>query len=221
MESEGRADEGSAAVVLTAVLAGCGGGPEGPSAEKRAALDRWTRTADAACEKANDAIAERGWPVDLVDLDRLTVRAITDIEAASKAIRAQKPPAGSKEKVQPFVQSLEELDATMKQLSTATERFKIARLDKFLPKLGGSLQKVETRVEGARAPRVRGQRRAHLRARRGPRPGLRAAASRPGPQADATDQARSMRPLHRRRPRATSASSATSRTPTRAGSTTS
>ncbi len=134
----------SAAVVIMAVLAGCGG-PEGPSAqEKRAALDRWTRTADAACEKANDAIAERGWPVNLVDLDRLTVRAITDIEAASKAIRAQKPPAGSKEKVQPFVQSLEELDATMKQLSTATEKFKIARLDKFLPKLGGSLQKVET-----------------------------------------------------------------------------
>ncbi len=42
------------------------------------------------------------------------------------------------------MQSLEELDATMKQLSTATEKFKIARLDKFLPKLGGSLQKVET-----------------------------------------------------------------------------
>ena len=132
-------------VLLAAVLAGCGGGPDGPTAQqKRAALDKWTRTADAACEKANTSIAKRGWPVNLVDLDRLTVRAITDIQAASKTIRAQKAPAGSEDKVKPFVQSLEELDATMKRLSGATERFKIKRLDKFLPKLGGSLQKVET-----------------------------------------------------------------------------
>ncbi len=131
--------------LLTVGLAGCGGGPEGPSArEKRAALDKWTRTADAACEKSNKAIAKRGWPVNLVDLDRLTVRAVTDIGAASKTIRAQKPPAGSEKKVQPFVQSLEELDATMKTLSNTTERFKIAKLNEFLPKLGGSLQKVET-----------------------------------------------------------------------------
>ena len=67
-------------LLSAAVLAGCGGGPAGPTAtEKRAALDKWTRTADAACEKANDAIAKRGWPVNLVDLDRLTVRAIADV----------------------------------------------------------------------------------------------------------------------------------------------
>ena len=151
MGGDGRRKRGAvkalgAVVLLTAVLSGCGGGgPDGPTAqEKRAALDKWTRTADAACEKANKAIAKRGWPVNLVDLDRLTVRAITDVQAATKTIRAQKPPAGSEEKVRPFVQSLEELDATMKTLSNATERFKIAKLDKFLPKLGGSLQKVET-----------------------------------------------------------------------------
>jgi hypothetical protein len=131
-------------ILLTVGLAGCGGS-DGPTAQqKRAALDKWTRTADAACEKSNKAIAERGWPVNLVDLDRLTVRAITDVQAASKTIRAQKPPVGSKEKVRPFVQSLEELDAAMKKLSSNTEKFKIARLDKFLPKLGGTLQKVET-----------------------------------------------------------------------------
>jgi hypothetical protein len=90
------------------------------------------------------AIAKRGWPVNLVDLDRLTVRAVADVQAASKTIRAQKAPAGSEDKVKPFVQSLEELDATMKQLSGATEDFKIKRLDKFLPELGGTLQKVET-----------------------------------------------------------------------------
>jgi len=135
-----------AVIVLTAVLAGCGGGgSDGPTAqEKRAALDKWTRTADAACEKANTAIGKRGWPVNLVDLDRLTVRAISDVQAATKTIRAQRAPAGSEQKVRPFVQSLDELDAKLKELSTATEDFKIARLNRFLPELGGSLQKVET-----------------------------------------------------------------------------
>ncbi len=49
-----------AVTLLAAVLAGCGGGQSGPTAkEKRAALDKWTRTADAACEKANKSIAKR------------------------------------------------------------------------------------------------------------------------------------------------------------------
>ena len=132
-------------VLVTVALAGCGGGPDGPSAkEKRAALDKWTRTADAACEKANTSIAKRGWPVNLVDLDRLTVRALADVEAAYKTIRTQKAPAGSEDKVRPFVKSLEELDAKTKELSSATERFKLAKLDKFLPEFGGTLQHVET-----------------------------------------------------------------------------
>jgi hypothetical protein len=43
----------TATVLVTMALAGCGGGgPDGPtSQQKRAALDKWTRTADAACEK--------------------------------------------------------------------------------------------------------------------------------------------------------------------------
>ena len=132
-------------LVSAAVLAGCGGGgsDEPTAREKRAALDKWTRTADAACEKANKAIAKRGWPVNLVDLDRLTVRAIADLQGATKTIRAQKAPAGSEDKVKPFVQSLEGLDAATKRLSNSTEDFKIGRLEKFLPELGGTLEKVE------------------------------------------------------------------------------
>src|SRR5690349_9438041 len=134
-----------ATVLATVELTGCGGGPSGPSAaEKRAALDKWTRTADAACEKANKAIGKRGWPVNLVDLDRLTVRAMSDMQTAMKTIRAQKAPAGSEEKVKPFVTSLAELDAATKQLSNSTEDFKIGRLEKFLPELGGKLQAVES-----------------------------------------------------------------------------
>jgi hypothetical protein len=139
---------GSAAFGFVALLlAGCGGS-SGPSrADERAALTKWTQGADGACKKANAAIAERGFPVSLVDLDRLTVRAIADVQGATKAIRAQKPPAGSEKKVEPFVKSLDELDAGLKQLSSATEDFRIAKLNTFLPEFGGTLQGVEAEAK--------------------------------------------------------------------------
>ena len=134
--------KGSAAFLLLLAIAGCGGSDKPSAAEERAALTKWTQAADAACKKANDAIADRGFPVNLVDLDRLTVRAIADVQQASKAIRGRKPPAGSQEKVAPFVKSLEELDGAMKRLSAATEDFRTAKLDEFLPEFGGTLQRV-------------------------------------------------------------------------------
>jgi hypothetical protein len=134
---------GSAAILLALVLAGCGGGgKDSDAAEERAALTKWTQAADADCKKANRAIAKRGFPVSLVDLDRLTVRAIADVQGATKAIRARKPPAGSAEKVKPFVESLRGLDAAMKKLSAATEDFRTAKVDRFLPEFGGTLQRV-------------------------------------------------------------------------------
>ena len=135
---------GSGAFITVALLAGCGGS-NGPSkADERAALTKWTQGADGACKKANAAIAERGFPISLVDLDRLTVRAIADVQGATKAIRAQKPPAGSAKKIEPFVKSLDVLDGALKQLSSATEDFRIAKLDTFLPEFGGTLQGVES-----------------------------------------------------------------------------
>src|SRR5215210_8352722 len=133
----------AAMVLFLAAVAGCGGSDKPSAAEQRAALTKWTQAADAACQKANRAIADRGFPVSLVDLDRLTVRAIADAQAAAKTIRERKPPAGSAEKVAPFVKSLDELDGAMKRLSSATEDFRTAKLDEFLPEFGGTLQRVE------------------------------------------------------------------------------
>jgi hypothetical protein len=128
-----------------AAIAGCGGGgSDAPTAsEKRAALDRWQAKADAACRKANDAIAERGWPANLVDLDRLTVRAIAEVRDASTAIQRMPAPEGSERRVKPFVDSLKGLEPAMEELSDRTEKFKPERLNDVLPAVQSALADAE------------------------------------------------------------------------------
>jgi hypothetical protein len=135
-----------ALALLAAVLAGCGGsgGSDAPTAaDKRAALDRWQEQADEACSKANKAIAKRGWPANLVDLDRLTVRAITEIRAASTTIQKLKAPEGSERRIKPFVDSLKGLEPAMDELSERTEKFKPERLNDVLPTVQSALADTE------------------------------------------------------------------------------
>jgi len=99
--------------------------------------------ADAACRKSNDAIAKRGWPANLLDLDRLTVRAIAEIRVASDAVRRLRLPEGSEDRVRPFLDSVERLEPVMEELSSTTERFKPGRLNDLLPKVQSSLSGVE------------------------------------------------------------------------------
>ena len=93
-----------------ASLAGCGGDPEPTAEEVKAAKSRWVQRVDAACRKANDAIADRGWPVNLVDLDRLVVRGIDDAQAAIKSISGQKVPEGAGPQPGAFVKELKALE---------------------------------------------------------------------------------------------------------------
>jgi len=136
---------GTALALAAAILAGCGadGASEPTAADRRAALDRWQSAADGACRKGNASIAERGWPVSLVDLDRLTVRAIVDIREASTAIQRLPAPKGSEGRVAPFVQSLKGLEPLMERLSSTTEDFKPGKLEAFVPKLSSGLTAVE------------------------------------------------------------------------------
>jgi hypothetical protein len=104
-----------------AVLAGCGGDSEPTAQERKAAKNKWIQRVDAECRKANDAIADRGWPVNLVDLDRLVVRGIDDAQGAIKAITAQRIPEGAGPKPGEFVKELKGLQPELDKLSTASE----------------------------------------------------------------------------------------------------
>ena len=121
-----------AAIALTPALAAasaCGGGDDEPTPEeRRVAKSKWIQRVDAACRKANEAIADRGWPADLVDLDRLVVRGIDDAQVAIKEITALKVPEGAGPKPGAFLKELDALEPELIKLSDASEDLEPADL---------------------------------------------------------------------------------------------
>ena len=111
----------TAALVPLLSAAACGGDSEPTAEERKAAKARWIQRVDAACQKANEAIAARGFPVDLVDLDRLVVRGIDDAQAAIREIRAISVPEGAGPQPGTFIRELKALEPELGKLSEASE----------------------------------------------------------------------------------------------------
>ena len=136
-------------VAATALFGACGGDSEPTAEERKAAKTRWTQRADAACRKANEAIAERGWPTDLVDLDRLVVRGIDDAQAAIREITALKIPEGAGPKPGAFVSELKAIEPELTKLSEASEDLEPAALVKAAEALKPRLATAEKAAEEA------------------------------------------------------------------------
>ena len=137
---------GPAFVLLLAALAGCGGGGKDPAlsaADRRAELDRWVSRADGVCRKSNEAIADRGWPRNLVELDRMSARAVDDVRQASRAVQGMVAPKGSEDRVKPFVASVHELDGLLDRVADTTDEYKPKRLNDLARDLQSGLQEVE------------------------------------------------------------------------------
>jgi hypothetical protein len=130
-------------------LTGCGGEPEPTAEEVKAAKSRWIQRVDAACRKANEAIAERGWPANLVDLDRLVVRGIDDAQAAIKTITATRIPEGAGPKPGAFVDELKALGPELDDLSEASEDLEPAELVKAAETLKPRLAAIEKSAKEA------------------------------------------------------------------------
>jgi hypothetical protein len=140
---------GALAVATLAILGACGG-DSGPTPEERkAAKNRWIQRVDAACRKANEAIAERGWPTDLVDLDRLVVRGIEDAQTAIREIAALGIPEGAGPKPGAFVAELKALEPELAKLSDASEDLEPAPLVKAAEALKPRLVTAEKAAEEA------------------------------------------------------------------------
>jgi hypothetical protein len=132
--------------LVAAMLAGCG--DDKPSAaETRAAKARWVRHVDAACRKASDAIVARGYPADLVDLDRLVVRGIDDMHAAITTIAHERLPEGADAHPAAFVRELRALEPELKKFSTKTEDLETHRLTASVDALKPRLVRIQAEAE--------------------------------------------------------------------------
>jgi hypothetical protein len=138
-----------AALSVLAGVAACGGSSEPTAAERDAAEDRWVRHVDAACAKANRAIADRGWPADLVDLDRLVVRGIDDARAAIRTIAKLPLPEGAGPDPGAFVRELKDLDPELTKLSEASEDLEPDALVEAAEELKPRLASIEKRADAA------------------------------------------------------------------------
>ena len=136
------------ALALTSI-AGCGGDSKPTAEEVRAAKARWVQRVDGACRKANQAIADRGWPVDLVDLDRLVVRGIDDAQAAIRSIGALRVPEGAGPRPGEFVRELKELGPELDKLSDASENLEPPELVKAAEELKPRLATIAKSAEEA------------------------------------------------------------------------
>jgi hypothetical protein len=136
-------------VLAAAAFAGCGGGG-GPAAEEvRVAKARWVQHVEGACRKANAAISDRGWPADLVDLDRLVVRGIDDARGAIRTIAAERLPQGAGPRPERFVRELQRLDPELTKLSEASEDLDPHALIEAADALTPRLAAVQRRAEDA------------------------------------------------------------------------
>jgi hypothetical protein len=148
-EASMRRHAGLAGLVMAGMLVGCGGSDQPTAEQKRAAKARWVQRVDSACRKANDAIAGRGWPADLVDLDRLVVRGIDDARAAIRTIARERLPEGAGPHPGAFVHDLKALDPELSKLSDASEDLEPAALVKAAEALKPRLAAVQKRAEEA------------------------------------------------------------------------
>jgi hypothetical protein len=139
----------AAGVLALAAISACGGDSEPTAEEKKAAKTRWIQRVDGACRKANEAIAERGWPSDLVDLDRLVVRGIDDAQTAIREITGLKIPEGAGPKPGAFIEELKALEPELTKLSEASEDLEPAPLVKAAEALKPRLVTAEKAAEEA------------------------------------------------------------------------
>ena len=110
---------------------------------------RWVQHVEGACRKANAAISDRGWPADLVDLDRLVVRGIDDARGAIRTIAAERLPEGAGPRPARFVRELQRLDPELTRLSAASEDLDPHALIEAADALTPRLAAVQRRAEDA------------------------------------------------------------------------
>jgi hypothetical protein len=128
-----------------AVLSGCGG----ESKKDTFTAGEWAARADAACKRATDAIAGRGWPQDLEQLRSLASDAATDARAAIDEIDRLPVPADRADDVRAFVAGLRDLEPQIDDVIRAVTAMDLSGLQWAAGMLGGELPQLRSAAADA------------------------------------------------------------------------
>jgi hypothetical protein len=134
----------SIALIAVLLLAGCGGGDKKPLTAAQ-----WAARADAACGRAADAIAKRGWARDLGELRTRASDAVDDVHAAMAEIRRLPIPAAAANRIRPFVAGLDGLEPVLGDVLRSTTATDLEDLQWTATKLRGRLSTLESTAAGA------------------------------------------------------------------------
>lgn len=99
---------------LAVIGAGCGG-----EAQQPATAPGWAKSADAACQRAREAITRRGWAVDLKELQTIGPRATDDVRAAIDAIQGLRGAPGGPD-ARLFLTGLREVEPMLDDVARAS-----------------------------------------------------------------------------------------------------
>jgi len=123
-----------------AVLSGCGG----EAKKDTFTAGEWAARAEAACKRATDAIAERGWPRDLEELRSLASDAADDARAAIDEIDRLPVPADRADEVHAFVTGLRDLEPKIDDVIRAATAMDLSGLQWAAGILGGDLPTLQS-----------------------------------------------------------------------------
>jgi hypothetical protein len=105
------------ALIALVLIAGCGGGDE----EEPLTAAQWVSRADAACERAASAIAERGWADDLRELHAHARTAQADVQTATAEIRRLPVPPGKADHARSVVTAARDLEPLLDDIARADD----------------------------------------------------------------------------------------------------
>lgn len=131
------------ALLALVLVAGCGG------EKKSLTAAQWAARADAACARATDAIAKRGWAGDLHELQPRASDAVDDVHAATAEIRRLPIPDKSANRIRPFVAGLDGLEPVLDDVLRTTAATDLKDLQWTATKLRGRLSTLASTAAGA------------------------------------------------------------------------
>ena len=124
---------------MIVVLVGCG---------SHGAADGWTARAEAVCKNAVAAIRERGWPLNLRELQTAGPDAANDIRTAIRRIRGLPLDRGA-EDARAFVDDLRRIEPVLDDVTQSSVAMDVRRLPVAAQRLEGALWALEASARRA------------------------------------------------------------------------